>query len=159
MQKPTLCIYADTHALMKYTWVYNTPMSIYFDLFSRYMTFWSFLGFNESKTSVSKRLKICLLPHPVMPRRHPSVSLRCKITNNFWNTQIYRKVFLIFTNFDTSADRKRAKKRASFPKLCIYIMSSCFTSERDDVIVVFSTPLPMVECFYMLPVVRCYYDM
>ena len=25
MQKPTLCIYADTHALMKYTRVYNTP--------------------------------------------------------------------------------------------------------------------------------------
>jgi len=31
--------------------------------------------------------------------------LRCKITNNFWNTQIYRKVFLIFAYFD--AERRR----------------------------------------------------
>jgi hypothetical protein len=40
--------------------------------------------------------------------------LRCKITNNFWNTQIYKKVFLIFAKFDTSAAETGTKSPCQF---------------------------------------------
>ena len=39
----------------------------------------------------------------------------CKGTKNFWNIQIYIKVFLIFTNFNTHVDRKTHIKTLSVP--------------------------------------------
>lgn len=35
----------------------------------------------------------------------------CKATKNFWNIQIYKKVFLIFTNFNTHVGRKTHIKK------------------------------------------------
>lgn len=76
--------------------------------------------------------------------------------------QIYMPFFCIFIAFRLITLCYRATLRA-----CLYVyMYFSFSgvlgstvSERDDVIVVFSIPLPMVECFYMLPEVRYYYDM
>ena len=39
----------------------------------------------------------------------------CKGTKNFWNIQIYIKVFLIFTNFNTHVVRKTHIKTLSVP--------------------------------------------
>ena len=39
----------------------------------------------------------------------------CKGTKNFWNIQIYIKVFLIFTNFNTHVGRKTHIKTLSVP--------------------------------------------
>jgi hypothetical protein len=64
----------------------------------------------------------------------------CKGTKNFWNIQIYIKVFLIFTNLIQCGQKNAHKKMTLANKsaiLWIFVffssfMSSCLTSVSDE---------------------------
>ena len=45
---------------------------------------------DDQKQALVNALKLCLLPHPVMSRRHPSVSLR--VQNYYKNLRYARKL-------------------------------------------------------------------
>ena len=74
MQKPTLCIYQTTHVL-QHARVYKHPWASTTTCFRRLFIESSYVS-ESQKQAFSKRLKICLLPHPDASCRHPSVSLR-----------------------------------------------------------------------------------
>ena len=70
MQKPTLCIYVYARAQIKYTRVYNTPMSIYCYLFSSFKFEVSQVP-NGQKQALVNAIKLCLRPHPVTSKQTP----------------------------------------------------------------------------------------
>ena len=82
MQKPTLRIWTHTHipirvcAGAKYTHEHLLQ-----PCFRR--LYWNFLGFWKSKTSVSKRQSICLLPHPDLSMQTPQREFAVQIYNFF----------------------------------------------------------------------------
>ena len=69
MQKPTLCIYETTRAF-GYARVYKHPWASTTTCFRRLFIESSYVS-ESQKQAFSKRLKICLLPHPVMSTQTP----------------------------------------------------------------------------------------
>ncbi len=80
---------AETHAVYisaripkQNMWAYYTPMGIYHYLLLRTKFEVSQVP-NHQKQALVNAIKICLLPHPVMSCRHPSVSLRVQNYKEF----------------------------------------------------------------------------
>ena len=58
----------------------------------------------------------------------------CKGTKNFWNIQIYIKVFLIFTNFNTHVVRKTHTKKMTLANKSAIFMIFCIFYDSDFLI-------------------------
>ena len=107
MQKPTLCIYETTH-VQQHARVYKHPWASTTTCFRKPSL--KLPTFQEVKNKrLVNALKICLLPHPVMSRRHPSVSLR---------VQRYKKN-MDWANFGTTIVQENGFCRGNMKKLAV----------------------------------------
>ena len=110
MQKPTLCIYANTHVQM-YTRVYNTPMSIYHYLFSK-MTYFevSQVSRSQKQALVNAIQYVCALTRSVLPlkwekrlppkRRNPLPHMRHNPQREFATAKL-QQIFDIYKKICT----------------------------------------------------------